>query len=133
MPGTDTSKAFSGCLQHKIQQFVVIFSIYPLTKVITYQFSHAQIFKSRMRKFTCSRLISNICIWRSAISESLSCICSGNDCEAVGSSFMAELLLIILDKQYITVDNSLILLYTVCDKEESYETDSKRIFHGTDL
>lgn len=40
MPGTDTSKAFSGCLQHKIQQFVVIFSIYPLTKVITYQFSH---------------------------------------------------------------------------------------------
>ena len=45
-----------------------------------------------MRKFTCDRLISNICIWRSAISESLSCICSGKDCEAVGSSFMAELL-----------------------------------------
>ena len=57
-----------------------------------YQFSHAQIFESRMRKFTGSRLISNICIWRSAISKSLSCVCSGKDCEAVGSSFMAELI-----------------------------------------
>ena len=59
---------------------------------ILYQFSHAQIFKSRMRKFTCSRLLLNICIWRSAISKSLSCVCSGKDCEAVGSSFMAELI-----------------------------------------
>ena len=51
-----------------------------------------QIFGSRMRKFTCSRLLLNICIWRSAISKSLSCVCSGKDCEAVGSSFMAELI-----------------------------------------
>ena len=47
-----------------------------------------------MRKFTCGRLISNICIWHSAISESLSCICSGKDCVAVGLSFMAELILL---------------------------------------
>ena len=40
MPGTDMSKAFSGCLQNKTIKFVMIFVIYLLTNVITYQFSH---------------------------------------------------------------------------------------------
>lgn len=37
MPETETSEALSRVLQLKFKKFVVIFSIYLLTKVITYQ------------------------------------------------------------------------------------------------
>ena len=37
MPGTEMSEALSRVLQPKLKNFVVIFSSYPLTKVITYQ------------------------------------------------------------------------------------------------
>ena len=39
----------------------------------------------------------------------------------------------VLNKQYITVDNSIILLYTVCRRRDEVESNYKSYFHGTNL
>ena len=43
------------------------------------------------------------------------------------------MLILIFDKQYITVDNSYILLYTVWQEEDEYEDYNQQFIDGTDL